>query len=315
MLPGMKHEILAAGENYRDIDTLIASDPELAREGHGFTGKSMNEVIADPFCLKGSTALARADGATIGFAYAYILPSLHEPWAFVRAGVAQGYRRQGVATALLDHAIGAIRRERPDVHEICFGVWLPNELAAAFGARRGFQAVRKMWKMEIPESRVNDKREPEWPADYEHHVYDGSDRDLKDWNDSYNASFESHYHYVRCSEEKRRELITLPSFRPNGVVLAYRQGRCVGFCHNRAWDDPGDGLGPAAEVAVLGVVPSEQGKGLGRALLRWGVRWQRANGIRRTSLSVDGENENALSLYRSEGFEVTRTRETWAKRV
>jgi ribosomal protein S18 acetylase RimI-like enzyme len=31
------------------------------------------------------------------------------------------------------------------------------------------------------------------------------------------------------------------------------------------------------------------------------------------TLVVDGENEGALRLYRSEGFEVTRTRRLWGR--
>jgi mycothiol synthase len=311
----MSYEIVPALETAADIDRLIASDADLAREGHGFTGKTMNEILADPFSLKESICAARVNGATAGFAYAYVLESLETPWGFVRLGVAAEHRRKGIGSALLDAATGAIMKARPDAHEICFGVWQGNDLAMAFGARHGFAAARLTWKMEIPESRVGDAAEPIWPAGIDHRVFDGSHEAFKDWNDSYNASFASHYHYVRSSLDDCYSMAALPSFRADGIMLAYRDGRCVGFCRNRAWDDLGDGLGPAAEIAVLGVVHEEQGLGLGRALLRWGVRWQRAHGIRRTSLSVDGENENALSLYRSEGFEVTRTRQTWSRRV
>ena len=311
----MSYEIVPALDTAADVDRLIASDPDLAREGHGFTGKTMNEVLADPFCLKESVLAARVDGAIAGYAYAYVLESLEAPWGLVRVGVAAEQRRRGIGSALLEAAIGVIMKARPDAHEICFGVWQPNDPATAFGARRGFEAARLMWRMDIPETRVGDAAEPKWPAGIEHRVFDGSDEAFKDWNDSYNASFASHYHYVRSSLDECYSMAALPSFRADGIMLAYRDGRCVGFCRNRAWDDPGDGLGPAAEIAVLGVVHEEQGKGLGRALLRWGVRWQRASGIRRTSLMVDGLNENALSLYRSEGFEVTRTRQTWSRRV
>jgi ribosomal protein S18 acetylase RimI-like enzyme len=31
------------------------------------------------------------------------------------------------------------------------------------------------------------------------------------------------------------------------------------------------------------------------------------------TLLVDGENDNALGLYRSEGFEVTKSRRIWAQ--
>ena len=69
------------------------------------------------------------------------------------------------------------------------------------------------------------------------------------------------------------------------------------------------------EVATLGVVPEARGIGLGRALLRWGVGWLEHQAAPRVTLTVDGENEGALSLYRSEGFETVRKREIWSRRL
>ncbi|TMQ68516.1 MAG: GNAT family N-acetyltransferase [Candidatus Eisenbacteria bacterium] len=56
-----------------------------------------------------------------------------------------------------------------------------------------------------------------------------------------------------------------------------------------------------------------RGIGLGRALLRWAVGWLERKEAPRAWLMVDGDNESALRLYRSEGFEVTRTRHVWSE--
>ena len=60
-------------------------------------------------------------------------------------------------------------------------------------------------------------------------------------------------------------------------------------------------------------MPAARGIGLGRALLRWGVAWLERESALPVTLMVDGANEGALALYRSEGFAVTRTRRAWAR--
>jgi ribosomal protein S18 acetylase RimI-like enzyme len=80
----------------------------------------------------------------------------------------------------------------------------------------------------------------------------------------------------------------------------------VGYCRNARF-------GEAGEVALIGVVPEARGIGLGRALLRWGVQWLASQGVEPLYLMVDGENEGALRLYRSEGFGVARTRIHWSR--
>ncbi len=61
----------------------------------------------------------------------------------------------------------------------------------------------------------------------------------------------------------------------------------------------GDGVG---EVYVLAVTPAAQGIGLGRALLRAGLRHLRGRGCHDVLLWVDEDNLAAINLYRSEGF-------------
>jgi mycothiol synthase len=137
-------------------------------------------------------------------------------------------------------------------------------------------------------------------------VFDGSERALADYTEAYNASFARHYRFVPATVELIRQFAAAPDFLTDGLALAYRNSRCVGFCRNER-------VGKDAEIGTLGVVPEEQGLGLGRALLRWGVAWFGARGDGRVTLRVDGENESALGLYRSEGFEVARTRDLWVR--
>ena len=104
----------------------------------------------------------------------------------------------------------------------------------------------------------------------------------------------------------RRSIVRQRAFQPDGLVLAYRDGRCVGYGRNTI-------LARHGEIALLGVVPEARGIGLGRALLRWGTAWLDRAGSDTIELRVDGENDGALALYRSEGFEVVRTRGIWSR--
>jgi mycothiol synthase len=241
-----------------------------------------------------------------GVCITYLLPRPEGgAWAAVRIGVAQRFQRRGVATALF----AAVRRELEGralpggLRELAFSAWRPNEAAAAFAARHGFGHVRVFWKMERPTAGCS---EPVWPRGVTMRVFDGTEAALAAWNDAYNASFAAHDHYVPSSIARARQLAAAPDFLRDGLGLAYREGRCVGLCRNE-W------AGKEGEIGVLGVVPGARGIGLGRALLRWGVRYFGALGERHATLRVDGENDSATALYRSEKFEISRTREFWSR--
>ena len=168
---------------------------------------------------------------------------------------------------------------------------------------RGFRRVRTFWMMERPRGPVP---EPEWPAGVRLQFHDGSERNYRDITDAYNDSFAKHYHSPVTTAAETRALFTRPGFRNDGYVLAYRAETCVGFCRCELL--PGRG-----EIGILGTTQAARGIGLGRALLRWGVAWLEREAAERVTLLVDGENENALRLYRSEGFEVARTRAVFSR--
>lgn len=80
------------------------------------------------------------------------------------------------------------------------------------------------------------------------------------------------------------------------TVLAERDGRAVGTLRASLHDDVGS-------VHGFAVDPPLQGKGIGRDVLRRVCHDLRTRGAERVDLEVDVENENALGLYTSLGFE------------
>ena len=88
----------------------------------------------------------------------------------------------------------------------------------------------------------------------------------------------------------------------------------VGFCwtkvhgqdHKHEKDDGhkhlDHGHEPIGELYVLGVHPSQQGKGLGKSLMLWGLNHLRRNGLDSAMLYVDSNNQKAIKLYEEVGF-------------
>jgi mycothiol synthase len=84
-------------------------------------------------------------------------------------------------------------------------------------------------------------------------------------------------------------------FDADDFLLAWDGDELVGYCWLKIHG--GDG-----EFYVVGVAPTRQGSGSGRALMAAGFARLAARGIRAASLYVEGDNTPALALYRSLGF-------------
>ncbi len=98
-----------------------------------------------------------------------------------------------------------------------------------------------------------------------------------------------------------------PWFDPDGLFVAERDGRVVGFHWTKVEDSPaGERLG---EVYVVGVDPDEQGTGLGTALTARGLAHLVAAGVAAIDLYVEGDNAPALAVYHRLGF-TERARDT-----
>ena len=116
--------------------------------------------------------------------------------------------------------------------------------------------------------------------------------------DVLNASFSGLAGHIGNTVESLREAFTETLHLPGGMLLLY-DGDCpVGSVRVTRDEDPQAGF-----VEMLGVIPAYQGRGLGRLLIRKSIDFSVTQGFPRVLLSVNAENESAVKLYLSEGFQ------------
>lgn len=96
-------------------------------------------------------------------------------------------------------------------------------------------------------------------------------------------------------------------FRPEGFFLAVeKDGQLAGFHWTKI--PTGQGERPEGEVYAVGIAPTWQGKGLGKALTLAGMAYlddatdESGTPLDRIVLYVDADNTAAVALYRSLGF-------------
>jgi mycothiol synthase len=262
-------------------------------------------LLGDPYVPEAGVRLATVDGEPAGFGFAILVPG-SPAWAAPRGAVLPRFRRRGIGRALHASLHDYVRSQVivPGVRELSAGAWQPSPGTDALMAALGYVPERWFWMMARP--RGESAPAPAWPEGFEGRVFDGSEEALAEWNDAYNESFAAHFRFVPSDLERLRKQVRKPGFRADGVLLARLHGRPAGFCRCEIHCERG-------EIGVLGTTRDARGLGLGRALLRWGVGWLERECTGAVTLVVDGENEGALRLYRSEGFEVKRTRRMWAR--
>ena len=171
------------------------------------------------------------------------------------------------------------------------------------GARRlaeelGFELVRELRQMRRPLP-VEDAADAEitLPPGVELRTFRPGQDDAA-WLALNAAAFAHHPEQGGWTARDLAERLAEPWFDPAGFFLATRGDELVGF----HWTKVEGGMG---EVYVVGVSPSEQGNGLGRALTSVGLRHLgRDRGLGTVLLYVDADNPAAVRVYERLGFTV-----------
>jgi mycothiol synthase len=102
-----------------------------------------------------------------------------------------------------------------------------------------------------------------------------------------------------------------PEYLPGGLLLALApDGSPCGTLRLERDDEEGSGF-----IGTIAVDKAHRGRGLARYLVRTALRLSAEVGFTEAFLSVNAENENALRLYRSEGFREVKAMDCLAARL
>jgi mycothiol synthase len=166
----------------------------------------------------------------------------------------------------------------------------------------GFAVARELYQMRVP---LPIAEEPEWPAGVAVRTFHpGEDDDA--WLGVNNRAFASHAEQGGWTRTTLQRRIAEPWFDATLFFVAIDAGgTLIGFnwckVHEPTATDPALG-----EIFVIGVDPDATVKGVGRALALTGLDAMAQRGIATGMLYCAADNERALRLYRSLGFDVHR---------
>ncbi|WP_116245691.1 mycothiol synthase [Nocardiopsis sp. FIRDI 009] len=256
------------------------------------------------------------DGRVVGFAFVERIAGEPDSGELV---VDPAHRRRGHGTALL-------RSVRDDAGPDGVRVWAhgrtPQAVSVAEG--NGWRAVRELHKMRMPlrdlpaDAPGGPRTAPELPeAELRPEVADrvrvrafvvGQDEEA--WLRANARAFADHPEQGQLTLDDLLQREVEDWFDPHGFFLATATDGSVAAFHWTKTHADGAGLTdgePVGEVYVVGVDPDWQGTGLGRTLTLTGLHHLRDAGLPWVHLYVDGDNEAAVRLYASLGFEVWDT--------
>jgi mycothiol synthase len=196
-------------------------------------------------------------------------------------------------------------------------LWAHGEHPAAgrLAHSMGFTRSRVLWQMRMPLSEP--LPEVTLPEGIEIRTFEVG-RDEQAWTEINNRAFAEHPDQGGWGLEEVQLREAESWFDPKGFFLTFRGDRLVGFHWTKVHGSHGDsGHGhdhpPIGEVYVVGVDPSEQGRGLGPALTLLGLHHLQDQGLDDVLLYVDEANTNAIRVYERLGFTRYATDVCWSR--
>jgi mycothiol synthase len=199
-----------------------------------------------------------------------------------------------LVSAVLDEA--AALRTGSGAVDVDFWAHGGHPAAARLAVRYGGELVRELRQMRRPSEVV--PAEPVLPVGVELRTFRPGEDDAA-WLRLNALAFAHHPEQGTWTQADLADRQAEPWFDPAGFFLAVRGDEPVGFHWTKVHPD---GLG---EVYVVGVAPTEQGGGLGKALTAAGLRHLILDRrVPAVLLYVDADNPAAVRVYEKVGFTV-----------
>jgi mycothiol synthase len=203
--------------------------------------------------------------------------------------------------------LGAIRPHFRDLRSVYLFIPEHKQDTAAILAQLGFHIERYSF---VLEKRSPSAAEVRFPDEYRVQPLDRSDQvGLSGFAGCLNEAFQNLAGHVDSSADDIRAWFDDEGYVEGGICLLTRDGEPAGtVCVMRNSENR-----EAGEVGALGIAGRCRGMGIGRSILRYACSFAAGKGLDPVILSVNAENEAALSLYRSEGFVLTHTMVCYAR--
>jgi mycothiol synthase len=227
----------------------------------------------------------------------------------IRCWVRPDQRRKGYGRALF----GCAAQRAIELGIKCIHINIPgnNSVARTVLSRYGFKPIRRYLDLKLDMSAVSD-REISGASGECRCLESGEEEALARIQ---NLAFEGQWGYHPNTPETIAFYTRLGNADTDNVILSCEDNKITGYC----WLEilPGGKLGGefVGEIHMIGTIPEYQGKGIGKKVLLAGLSYLRDRGVTNAYLSVDSENESALALYESVGFELHRKTLWYEKQV
>ncbi|GHD13489.1 mycothiol synthase [Zhihengliuella salsuginis] len=175
--------------------------------------------------------------------------------------------------------------------------------AARLAERHGLTPVRELWRMRL--TGHGELGRPEMPTGVKLRTFMPGHDDEK-WLAANAAAFAHHPEQGSMTLADLHARMEEEWFDADGFFLAVGMNDEIqGFHWTKVHPASADATGEHAsigEVYVVGVVPTAQGTGLGKALTIAGINHLRTLDLHGIMLYVDADNESAVALYQKLGF-------------
>jgi mycothiol synthase len=236
--------------------------------------------------------LVRDPSGRGALAYAHV--AHHQPSEWI-VELAAGARTEELAPRLLERAVELVSAEGGGHVTL----WLHGPDGDDLARAAGFTLERELLELRVPLPLDEQARLPSGVALRTFVV----GRDDEAWLAVNNRAFEGHPEQGGWTLDTLRQREATDWFDPDGFLLAFDGDALAGFCWTKVHPaaPPKEPLA-LGEIYVIGTDPSQQGRGLGRALTVAGLASLASRDITVGMLYVDAANDAAVGLYRSLGF-------------
>lgn len=289
--------------NYRpgDFNTYILfrmETEQLDPSGSYISQQIFTEYLGRPnYCPETDLFIAESDGKIVGSIS--LFPEQKIGRAVLDCTVHPWHRRKGVAESLFSHAVQ--RAKEMGVKVVQIDISKANVTAISLLARLDFKCVRCFLelKLDFYNIRLPDVKHG---AIKIRGLRSGEENKLTEIQ---NLSFMGSWGYHPNTTEEIIYHIKMSDCSPEDVIVACKKDQFVGYCWTTINAEENADKGKnKGRIHMMGVHPDHQHKGIGRQILLAGCHHLLNKGLETAELTSDSENQVALSIYKSVGFEV-----------